>query len=446
MDDISIVRGIGAGLDRRILQSSQTLEDPEMDIQCWKGLEKMSIKSLFPVQKICTDLILKRFQNPQYSPYDCDLCVSAPTGSGKSLAYLLPIIHGLVNREHHVLRALIVLPTRDLALQVAGVADNFNSEENRLKINCLVGQASMAEERELLTRSPPDIAVATIGRLVDHLVIGSLDLSYLRWLVVDEADRMLSKTDLDKWSLILKSVPATTQRLLFSATMTSNPMKLSKLNLTRPLFVSVGNATLPETITHKYVVVPNKSMKVRCLIKVLQMIFDELVLVPEPAKRCLILCRTTANVQSLFSLLKSFYQNSEHVIPSAFSGNLSGKHREKLLSKFGKSAVNCLVSTDVITRGIDIPDIDVVINYDMPNHSTTYIHRAGRTGRANKKGLVITFAESKEMRHFRKEIIGSNELLKSAISRIALDFSTVMTHDDLENIVDAEDEQTHEHE
>jgi superfamily II DNA/RNA helicase len=202
------------------------------------------------------------------------LCVSAPTGSGKSLAYLLPIVHGLAGRKQSVLRALIVLPTRDLALQVASVASQFKS----VNVHCFVGQHSMAEERAALQNGSTDIAVATMGRLVDHLVIGTLDLSFLRWLVVDEADRMLSKADLDKWSMVLSSVPETTQRLLFSATMTANPLKLNKLRLTRPVFVSVGGTEtqstgLPDTITHKYVVVPNKSMKVRGALKVLETVF-----------------------------------------------------------------------------------------------------------------------------------------------------------------------------
>ena len=438
MDDISILRGTGPPA----ILSSDELTDPPLHPKCWEALENMSIKSLFPVQRICADLIIKRFRNPQFSPYDCDLCVSAPTGSGKSLAYLLPLIHGLQGRKHPVLRALIVLPTRDLALQVAGVANAF--KEIKLKVHCFVGQTSMAAERSVLNddENPPDIAVATIGRLVDHLVIGSLDLSFLRWLVVDEADRMLSKSDLDKWSLILQSVPSTTQRLLFSATMTSNPMKLNKLGLTRPLFVSVGirgasEAKLPDTIVHRFVVVPNKSVKVRCLIKVLELIYaggNELAHLP--AKRCLVLCRTTSNVESLMSLLRSLYKNSTNVFPAAFSGNMTGKHREKLLARFAKGTTNCLVSTDIITRGIDILDIDAVINYDIPTHSTTYIHRAGRTGRANKKGSVISIAESKEMRHFRREVLSGDEYLKRMIANFPLDFSTIISHQELETIAD----------
>ena len=444
-DDISLVRGISAAASSssRSLLSSDTLEVPALHGECWEGLDRMSIRSLFPVQKICADLITKRYENPQYSPFDCDLCVSAPTGSGKSLAYILPIINGLIGRRHPVLRALIVLPTRDLALQVAQVISSFTStSKSNLKVHCFIGgQTSMAEERAQLNATSPDIAVATIGRLVDHLVIGSLDLSYLRWLVVDEADRMLSKSDLDKWSLILQSVPSSTHRLLFSATMTSNPMKLSKLHLTRPLFVSVGTGGLPKSILHKYIVVPNKSMKVRGLIKLLELTFEggsPELLSPEPSNRCLILCRTAANVDSLSSLLASFYKNSSRVVPAAFSGNMSGKQREKLLSKFAKGSTNCLVSTDVITRGIDIPDIDTVINYDVPSHCTTYIHRAGRTGRANKKGLVVTLAQSNEMRHFRREVLARDASIKNAMARFPLDFSGLMTHDELEGIVEAD--------
>ena len=208
--DISLPRGIASTQSDRI--SSDSIPEQPLHKSCWKGLKKMDITSLFPVQKICTNLMINKLIHPQFSPYDCDLCVSAATGQGKTLAYILPIVHALSDRKIPILRALIVLPTRDLAQQVATVAASFSS----VKVQCFVGQQSMAQERaELMsTENPPDIAVATIGRLIDHLVIGSLDLSFLRWLVVDEADRMLSKSDLDKWSIVLRAVPDTTQRLL----------------------------------------------------------------------------------------------------------------------------------------------------------------------------------------------------------------------------------------
>lgn len=438
MDEISIVRGITAASSgmssssARRLTSDEVPETP-LDEACWEGLRSMSIESLFPVQRICTHLITNRLTSPKFSPFDSDLCVSAPTGSGKSLAYLLPIVHGLAGRKQPLLRALIVLPTRDLALQVAGVAAQFKS----VNVHCFVGQHSMAEERAALLNGSTDIAVATMGRLVDHLVIGSLDLSYLRWLVVDEADRMLSKSDLDKWSMVLSAVPESTQRLLFSATMTANPLKLNKLKLTRPVFVSVGGGRdndgvgLPDSITHKYIVVPNKSMKVRGILKVLEMAFGgEGELLKAPAQRCLVFCRTAANVDSLSSLLASVDLG---FTSRPFSGNMTASAREKLLSKFEKGSVQCLIATDVITRGIDISDIDVVVNYDVPKHATTYVHRAGRTGRANKAGLVVTLAESKEMRHFRKEIVGTN--LKSRMKRFGLDFSALIKHSELESLV-----------
>ena len=435
MDVVELVRGITAAsspsddVQQRVKLSIDSLPQTELDATCWKGLESMSIKSLFPVQKICTYLMINKSLNPKYSPFDCDLCISAPTGSGKSLAYLLPIVHLLASRKHPVLRALIVLPTRDLAMQISSVA---SSAFAGLKIQTLVGQHSMAEERAALAQGDCDVAVATMGRLIDHLVIGALDLSYLRWLVVDEADRLLSKSDLDKWGLVLNAVPDSAQRLLFSATMTSNPLKLNKLKLTRPLFVSVG-ATM-STIDHRYIVAPSKSLKARCMLKVLEYIFEggassELVrrLPTEGMRRCLILCRTSANVESLTDLLVSYLKSSSIVV-RPFSGNMTGAVREKLLGKFSRGSVNCLVSTDVITRGIDIPDIDVVVNYDVPQHSTTYIHRAGRTGRANKEGLVITLAEKKEMRHFRKEILTG----RSDIARFNLDFTCLIKHEDLE--------------
>lgn len=433
MDSIVLVRGITAASSQeaateKVNLTESSVPETELSSDCWKGLKKMNITSLFPVQKVCTYLIINKASHIGFSRFDCDLCVSAPTGSGKSLAYLLPIVHLLSDRTSPMLRALIVLPTRDLALQVSSVLSHFEG----LKIQTLVGQNSMTEERNALAQGTCDLAIATMGRLIDHLVIGSLDLSHLRWLVVDEADRMLSKSDLDKWSLVLSSVPSTTQRLLFSATMTSNPLKLNKLKLVRPLFVSVG--AMSSKVDHRYVVAPNKSVKVRCMLKLMQFIFEggsDLIQHTDTVRRCLILCRTSANVDSLNQLLQS-YLNSSAIVVRPFSGNMTGLAREKLLNKFSKGNVNCLVATDVITRGIDIPDIDVVVNYDVPQHSTTYIHRAGRTGRANKAGLVVTLAEKKEMRHFRKEVIAG----RSDITRFNMDFSTLIKHDELESLAE----------
>jgi superfamily II DNA/RNA helicase len=431
-----LVRGIAAASSPDVPESAKmeipvdSIPSVDLHSTCWEGLKRMSISSLFPVQKICTYLVLNKNQNPQYSPFDCDLCVAAPTGSGKSLAYLLPIIHSLADRNHPVLRALIVLPTRDLALQISSVASAFAG----LRVQTLVGQQSMSEERQALSKGGCDIAVATMGRLIDHLVIGTLDLSYLRWLVVDEADRMLSKSDLDKWALILNTIPDTAQRLLFSATMTSNPLKLNKLKLTRPLFVSVGASA--SSIDHKYIVLPNKSVKARCMLKVLEYIFEGgSDLIDHTVKRCLILCRTSANVESLTQLLTTYLESSTIAV-KPFSGNMNGERREKLLRKFANGSVQCLVSTDVITRGIDIPDIDVVVNYDVPQHATTYVHRAGRTGRANKTGLVVTLAEKKEMRHFRKEVLSG----RNDVKRFNIDFDSLIKHHELEALAEPDDE------
>ena len=411
MTDISLVRGITPTAPPMVISSKDVVKT-RVDQVCRSGLAAMDIKRLFPVQKICTHLIVSRFHSPAFSPLDCDLCVSAPTGQGKTLAYLLPIIHVLGNRSQNSPSALIVLPTRDLALQVATVAGHFSFE----RVTCLVGQTSIAEEKQVLNERSPAIIISTIGRLIDHLVLGSLDLSHLEWLVVDEADRMLSKSDLDKWTLILNSVPTSTQRLLFSATMTSNPLKLNKLKLTRPLFITIGQPDTP-AVSEEYLVVPNKSMKVRCLIKLLEI---------SKIERCLIFCNSNETVTSLSNVLKSLDADGELTV-RPFSGNMSGKVREKLLAKFANGRINCLVSTDVFTRGIDIADIDLVLNFDMPSHSTTYIHRAGRTGRAGKSGRVVTLCETKQMRHFRREIDIGHKCKK-----LHLDFSTVMKHAQLE--------------
>jgi ATP-dependent RNA helicase DDX51/DBP6 len=435
-DDILIIRGLSAacanGASNPIRFSSRDVPEVTLSEVCARGLSTMRISSLFPVQKISLFLVVAMASQPSASSFDSDICIGAPTGSGKTLAYTLPIVHLLAERSQPTLRALVVLPTRELALQVSHVISRFPS----VIVQTIIGQNSLANERDSICRGNCDIAVATMGRLIEHLVIGALDLSYLRWLVVDEADRMLSPSDFDKWNLVLGCVPPTARRLLFSATMTSNPLKLNKLCLSRPLFITVQ--TESSEINHKYLISPNKSVKVRCMLKLLEYIYhggSNLLEGSGPSRRCLIFCRTGANVASLTGLLQPILDSfSIRVCP--FSGNFSGAARTKLLRKFGKGSVHCLVSTDIITRGIDIPDIDVVINYDVPQHATTYLHRAGRTGRARKAGLVVSLVEKREMRHFRKQILTS----RSDIVPFNIDFASLMKHEDLERFAGNSDE------
>jgi len=379
---------------------------------CKRGLKTLGISGLFPVQSTCVPLIVDSYKSPSF--LDFDLCVSVPTGQGKTLAYLLPIIECLTARKVPTLSALILVPTRDLAKQVASVVRTLCDACKKTDLTSLLvtGQDLFSKPAVV-----PDIVIATAGRFADYVACGNLDLSNLRWLVVDEADRMLSATsEADRWLKIVKSkVSEHCQRLLFSATMTRNPQKLESLGMRKPIFVACEteeeSKASPATIQHGYLNCKDLKHKVVKLAK---------LLTTRKPRRCLIFTNSVERTGQLLLEISSLCP-AEKFIFKEFDAKLEQSERDRILRDLKKhekeNVCFSLVCSDLATRGLDIANVDLVVNFDIPPFLTTYIHRVGRTGRAGKRGEAVSLVERKESDFFRRSV---NDKLKAKFgSKIA---------------------------
>uniref|UniRef100_A0A667YJC5 ATP-dependent RNA helicase n=1 Tax=Myripristis murdjan TaxID=586833 RepID=A0A667YJC5_9TELE len=404
--------------------------------QLVKKLENNGIQHFFPVQAEVIPAILESAHQGLligrggYRPRD--ICVSAPTGSGKTLAFVIPVLQALMKRVVCEVRALAVLPTKELAQQVCKVFTTY-AEGTTLKVVMLAGQKSFAAEQASLSemrggmrRSLADIVVTTPGRLVDHINKNSgLCLDQLRFLIIDEADRMIDSMHHFWLSQVTKSVyrsgsgpeavsifkrtePAFVtaaslsppqmplQKLLFSATLTQNPEKLQQLGLYQPrLFSSVHSHTedrynFPEGLTEYYVHCTLTKKPLLVLHFVLRM------------KLSPILCFTNSReaAHRLFLLVQLF----GGVQAAEFSSRLSPSERKRTLKDFEQGKIQLLISTDAAARGIDINGVKCVLNYDAPQYVRTYIHRIGRTARAGKSGLAFTFLLAVQEKNFLKMV------------------------------------------
>ncbi|RUS91135.1 hypothetical protein EGW08_001048 [Elysia chlorotica] len=376
-----------------------------------------------------------------------DVCVSAPTGSGKTLTFVLPIIQALKDRVVPHVRALVILPVRDLAIQVFRVFQQY-SEGTSLKVTLLAGKKDFHAEQMKLVKERPhadcserwcsaaDIVVATKGRLLDHIArTPGFDLTHLRFLVIDEADRQMEDV-YDDWltqvenaayspkpcayspyhrpkpcPLTVASSQSTVmhmQKLLFSATLSQNPEKLEQMNLHLPLLFAavapgaVGSLTDAQEISSadadKFST-PSllKENFMDCKAAEKPLVLFHFVL-NEQYKHVLCFTNSVESSHRLYLLAKQF----DGMKVAEISSLLHTEKRERIIRKFERGEIQMLICSDMMTRGMDIDNVEYVISYDSPPYIETYIHRVGRTARANKPGTAITLLEGKEMYHFKK--------------------------------------------
>ncbi|XP_048857162.1 ATP-dependent RNA helicase DDX51 [Brienomyrus brachyistius] len=403
-----------------------------------KKLDSNGIQHFFPVQAEVIPAILEGVSNGLlvgrggYKPRD--ICVSAPTGSGKTLAFVVPVVQALLKRVLCEVRVLVVLPTKELAQQVGKVFHSYVDGTN-LKVVMLIGQKSLAAEQASLVeqsgsryRSLADIVVATPGRLVDHINMTSgFSLQHLRFLVIDEADRMIDSMHQSWLSQVTKAVysgsdgssvfgrkepgPITAlsliqpqmplQKLLFSATLTQNPEKLQQLGLYRPrLFSSAhrgpasdNGSAQPE---EKFIFPPGLTeFYVPCTLSKKPLLILHFIL---HLKFSPVLCFT--NSREAAHRLCLLVQLFGGVQVAEFSSQLSPSERKRALKGFEQGKIQLLISTDAAARGIDMVGVKYVINYDAPQFIRTYVHRVGRTARAGKAGLAFTFLLGIQERRF----------------------------------------------
>ena len=302
-----------------------------------------------------------------------DILGTAQTGTGKTLAFTVPMINKLIKDKNAM--ALIICPTRELASQVMQTVTKLNSKEININSALLIGGESMQKQLRQLTKRTR-IIVGTPGRINDHIERKSLKLYKVTYLVLDETDRMLDMGFTPQIELILRHIPKSHQTLLFSATLPDDILKISEKYLKNPERVSVGSVSTPiEKIKQEtFQITPDKKY---------HELINQLV---ERSGSILVFVKTKHGADKIVKRLKYDGHSAD-----AIHGNLRQSKRDRVIRGFRSGKSRILVATDVAARGLDIPLIQHVINYDLPQVPEDYIHRIGRTGRAGKEGSAMTF-------------------------------------------------------
>ena len=373
-----ILKFIDLGLDERILE----------------GIDAMGYENATPVQQQVMVPILE----------GKDIIAAAQTGTGKTAAFLLPLLHRLLTMPHTAgdINAMVIVPTRELAIQIAESIEGLSYFTDVSSIAVYGGGDgnSFTAEKKALT-SGVDIVVCTPGRMIAHLNMGYVKLKGLKYLVLDEADRMLDMGFSDDLAKIITFLPKERQNLLFSATMPVKMRDLSKKILINPVEINIAISKPPEQITQKAFVV-YEAQKVPIIKDMLR---------SKKFTKVIVFCSKKQNVKVLTAELKRAKLAAEEI-----HSDLDQKSREQYLQDFRNQKTNILVATDILSRGIDIDDIDLVINYDVPNDGEDYIHRIGRTARAATTGTAFTLVGEKEQSKFAtiEELLGA-PVLKGAV-------------------------------
>ncbi|KGX85565.1 DEAD/DEAH box helicase [Pontibacillus litoralis] len=331
-------------------------------------LKKQGVTQPTPIQQEVIPLLLE----------DKDVIAQAQTGSGKTFSFLLPMLEK-VNPEENVIQALIVAPTRELAIQLTAELKQLSNQNNMLAV--YGGQDVQQQLKKM--KQKINIVVGTPGRLLDHIRRGTLDLSHVSMLVLDEADQMLHIGFLNEVEAIIQQTPSTRQTALFSATMASEVNKLAYKHMRHPHKVHIQSTTTTVEEIEQYVVETTDRQKQDALRKVLK---------DNRPFLAIIFCRTKRRVSRLYGDLKA-----QGYLVDELHGDLSQKKREKVMDAFREAKVQLLIATDVAARGLDVEGVTHVYNYDIPQDVESYIHRIGRTGRAGEDGVAVTFVAAKDM-------------------------------------------------
>lgn len=343
-----------------------------------EGIEAMGYETATPVQQQVIEPILA----------GKDIIASAQTGTGKTAAFLLPLIHKMLTAPHseHHINALIIVPTRELAVQIAETMEGLGYFTD---ISCMPvygggdGSSFITEKKALSTGV--DMVVCTPGRMIAHINMGYVKLSEVNYLVLDEADRMLDMGFHDDIMKIINKLPAKRQNLLFSATMPPKMRDLARKLLHQPVEINIAVSKPPEQIVQEAFIVyePQKNPLVKFLLQ------------QKNYTRVIIFCSKKQNVKVLASELKRSGFSAEEI-----HSDLAQDKREQVLLDYRNKKLKILVATDILSRGIDIEDIELVINFDVPNDGEDYIHRIGRTARAESTGTAYTLVSEAEQRKF----------------------------------------------
>ena len=327
-----------------------------------------------------------------------DVIAQAQTGTGKTFAFLLPILQN-IRVEEPTVQAVIVTPTRELALQITEEVRKLKTED--MHVLAVYGGQDVAKQAHKLD-GQAHIVIATPGRMLDHLRRGTISLEAVKYMVLDEADQMLEAGFLPDVQDILSQTPETKQTMLFSATITTQVNQLGKKILKDPRRITVQEKTVTLEGIKQLVYETTDRAKQDTLIEIMQ---------EHRPFLALIFCRTKRRARKLNDALLSHGFEADEL-----HGDLSQAKREKVMKRFRDAKIQYLVATDVAARGLDVEGITHVFNYDIPQDPESYIHRIGRTGRAGGKGLAITFAAPKD----RQALQSIEKSIKQKIERRSL--------------------------
>lgn len=316
-----------------------------------------------------------------------DVLASAQTGTGKTAAFMLPILDQVVKDGIESTTALVICPTRELALQIDQQIQGFSYTTNVSSISLYGGGSG--QEWEMQSRALKNgvqVVVATPGKLLSFIQNNHLSCDTIKYLILDEADRMLDIGFYDDIITIINKLPKERQTLLFSATMPQKIVKLSKEILTDPVRISIAISKPAEKILQAAYLVHDEHK---------QRLLTKLIKDKPKYKSIIVFSSTKKNISKIVSGLKR-----GGIAAHAISSDLDQKKREEVMLGFRAKTVRVLVATDVISRGIDVKDVDLVINYDVPRDAEDYVHRIGRTARAEAEGVGISFINYDDMRAF----------------------------------------------
>ena len=373
--DATASEATGAEDNNSATEKSQGFADLGLPDDIQKAVSKVGFTEPSPIQSETIPLLMQ----------GRDVVGLAQTGTGKTAAFALPILARIDAEKRHP-QALVLAPTRELALQVADSFQSFADHLGKLEILPIYGGQAYGIQLSGLRRGA-QIIVGTPGRVIDHLEKGSLDISQLEYLVLDEADEMLNMGFQEDVERILEDTPEHKQVALFSATMPNGIRRLSKNYLDNPAEVTVkAQARTNDNISQRYLMIPHRA-KMAAFTRILEVIDSDAIIV---------FCRTKQETEEVAEKLSDRGFNA-----AAINGDIAQNQRERTVDQLKDGRLDILVATDVAARGLDVERITHVINYDIPRDTESYVHRIGRTGRAGRSGEAILFVTPRERRMLR---------------------------------------------
>ena len=368
--------------------------DFNLDEHVMQGIDAIGFENPTPVQEQAIPQIIS----------GTDLIACAQTGTGKTAAYVLPLLHGILSDKNRTdtIKALIIAPTRELAVQIDQQMEGFSyfAEVSSIAVYG-GGSGTDFEVEKKAIKTGAEVLVATPGRLISHIASGYVDFSHLQYLILDEADRMLDMGFVPDIMKIISFLPKTRQTLLFSATMPSDIRSLAKKILRNPKEINLAVSKPAENVLQAaYLVYDNqKNALIKSLLK------------GKDLPSILIFSATKSGVKELErELLRQKFN------VKAIHSDLEQDQRKEVLREFKNREVQILVATDIVSRGIDIDNISLIINYNVPSDAEDYVHRVGRTARADKTGVAITLINEKETWNFKK----IEKLIETEVKKLPL--------------------------